>query len=722
MRRNRQHAGRLGLAILGFAISGVLTLAPLALGQSSSAPPAGIPYDWSHHHVIFSRPATTEQAQRIEKDPRYWMQRYRNEFPILLPAKRSSEVASGSGSATHVSSRRGSKTQGGDWQENMGSGASIGAENYPAKFSFSLSTANCGTAAQPDFVVYSSGLEGSSTQASLVAYDNLYSGCTGTVPSTYWAYNTGGQILTSPAYSGDGTQVAFVQTDIGLEAGLVLVKWAASTTESAGNPATLTPVSPSAYASCRIRPCMTIILPTDSSGNPADNTTSSIFYDYADDVAWVGDNHGWLHKFAPLFKGTPAEIRTGGWPVQVNPRNPTALGDPVFDSASGNVFVGDAGGYLYLVTPTGGVTQSGQLDFGTGIGTGVFVDSTTGVVYVFSSSDGTGACAGGANCAAVFTLSNTFTGGSTGTAVQVGTSTVSGTTPNPLYLGAFDNAYENSVNGTGNLYVCGNTGANPVLYRIPVTAGVLGTPAALVALTVAARTPACSPVTDLLNPNASPGPSEKLFFGVQNYGHAALCAAKGCAMSFVDLPWQASTPYKVGQEILVLRTANNTFYVNVVTGAGTSAAIPPAAWPNAVGATTANGTVTFMNQGPATVNALGSWAAAHAYALRTRILDSNNNVQIVSVAGTSGSPNPPAWSTTAGGVTLDGTVTWVNGGVWPNGALPAAGGTSGFIVDNTVETLPGASQVYFSTLGNQTCTTSGTKGGCAVQASQSALK
>jgi hypothetical protein len=34
----------------------------------------------------------------------------------------------------------------------------------------------------------------------------------------------------------------------------------------------------------------------------------------------------------------------------------------------------------------------------------------------------------------------------------------------------------------------------------------------------------------------------------------------------------------------------------------------------------------------------------------------------------------------------------------------------------------GGSQVYFSTLTDQTCTTSGGTGGCAVQASQSGLQ
>jgi hypothetical protein len=44
------------------------------------------------------------------------------------------------------------------------------------------------------------------------------------------------------------------------------------------------------------------------------------------------------------------------------------------------------------------------------------------------------------------------------------------------------------------------------------------------------------------------------------------------------------------------------------------------------------------------------------------------------------------------------------------------------IIDNTVGTLAGTSQVYFSTLSNQTCGTSPTPGGCAVQASQSDLQ
>jgi hypothetical protein len=48
------------------------------------------------------------------------------------------------------------------------------------------------------------------------------------------------------------------------------------------------------------------------------------------------------------------------------------------------------------------------------------------------------------------------------------------------------------------------------------------------------------------------------------------------------------------------------------------------------------------------------------------------------------------------------------------------GGTSGIVVDGSSAAI-GASQVYFTTLGDQTCTTSTGSGGCAIQASQSTL-
>jgi hypothetical protein len=59
----------------------------------------------------------------------------------------------------------------------------------------------------------------------------------------------------------------------------------------------------------------------------------------------------------------------------------------------------------------------------------------------------------------------------------------------------------------------------------------------------------------------------------------------------------------------------------------------------------------------------------------------------------------------------------ISGSTTPTGAAPAEGGTSGIVVDNGTS---GAQNIYFSTLLNQTCTTSGGTGGCAIQTSQSA--
>ena len=61
----------------------------------------------------------------------------------------------------------------------------------------------------------------------------------------------------------------------------------------------------------------------------------------------------------------------------------------------------------------------------------------------------------------------------------------------------------------------------------------------------------------------------------------------------------------------------------------------------------------------------------------------------------------------------------VSSSATPNGTLQEAGGTSGIVVDNGAS---GASNIYFSTLLTQTCTTSETGGGCAVSATQAALQ
>jgi hypothetical protein len=129
----------------------------------------------------------------------------------------------------------------------MGSGTSVGNHAYPAKFSFSpIANPSCAN----DYVGYITRLAGSSTQASILAFNNLYPGAsqgcgTSGVPTVDWAYNTGGTIVTSPVLSIDGSQLAFVHTPFTRTdaSSLVLLKWAASpATHSASG--TLTEGSP----------------------------------------------------------------------------------------------------------------------------------------------------------------------------------------------------------------------------------------------------------------------------------------------------------------------------------------------------------------------------------------------------------------------------------------------------------------------------------------------
>jgi hypothetical protein len=698
---------------LGGSLAGLVVLGWVLTGQAAKPVRHGIPLptDWSHRHMIFSATTSPERLARASKDPRYWQQLYRREtsekLAVEIPA-----VFGGPGHHGPPKQR--------DWSINVaGSGTGAGAENYPLKYSYDALVANCGNAATPDYVVYSTGLQSSSSNASIVAFDNLYSGCpTGTVPSTYWAYDTTGSgptpgtVMTSPIASLDGTQVAFVQTD-GLGHGtVVLLKWKAND-GVIGTPTAPPLDTPAQYASCATPPCMVQFDLRNPSNVQTDDQTSSIYYDFTNDIAWVGDSLGYLHQFQPFFLGTPAEVRNSTWPAVASG---APLSSPVYDSGTSNVFVGDKSGYLHAVNATTAVvTNSNQLDFGTGIIEGPVVDSVKGFVYVFASSDNIAACGSFASkpCAAVYQLPIAFTSGATGTKVTIGESSA---TPNPTYLGGFDSSYYNSGTATGNLYVCGTTGSAPQLFQVPITGGVPNSAGKIVA-TLGTAADACSPVTDVPNPNTALGPSERIFVSVQNDGFYSACGGGGCVMSFVNTLWLPSTSYLVGQQVFSGKDTET-----VIAATAPSSTTQPT-WANSIGATKVDGGITWLDQGPLSIQ-VDPWVGSHSYLRNERILDSNHNVQIVTTAGPSGS-SAPTWNLNAGGTTPDGsTLVWTNAG--PNGtfALPAAGGSSGIISDNVVGTvtLPGASQIYFTTLSTQTCTTSTTTGVCAVQASQPALQ
>ncbi len=480
----------------------------LSLSGQASKPTRGIPKDWSMHHVVYSNPAaatkgTTAHLQKIKNDPRYILQqqlRAAAAAPASMPAAPFSKLSSSfepsaapaftgplprgltkalippTGKeamppATAPPNKRIHK----DWSIGLGTGGTVGLGQFPATFT------QTATPCMTDYAVYNTGLAGSSTQANVVAFNNIYAGCNGGIPTVYFAYNTGAPaVLTSVDMSLDGTQVAYMQGNSGGAAGLMIVR-TANTGGSVSSPVSPTIVTNANYNGCTA-PCQTFV----AFGNGHSDTYSSPFYDYLSDSLYVGDDSGVLHQFTGVFLGTPAETLAGAFPVQVSSAAMGgSLGSPVYDASTGLVFVGDyllnyastcepsatnlAGscGYLYSVSSTGAVTQTHQLDYQYGIVDSPIVDPTIGTVFAFVGADNTTSCTG--PCADVVEFVETFSSGATGSSVSVGSGYEF------LLSGAFDNNYYNTA--TGNLYVVGGTGPqNNTLYQVPVSTGVLTGP------------------------------------------------------------------------------------------------------------------------------------------------------------------------------------------------------------------------------------------------------
>jgi len=644
-------------------------------GQEAQTP--GVASDWTHHHVVFSHPGTGEEALqrgnydrwlKITNNPRYTTQQQKRnglgtdssrsasedvnplrdlgrtgeteapaDVPILGEAFPGGKLPRGlaralkplrpqpfefssefheRGAASNAKKKANQLQR--DWSETEGNGGSVGLGHLPA--TFTTNSASC----TADFAAFNTGLAGSSSQANIVAFNQLYSGCSPR-PSTDWAFDTGGTIVTSVALSLDGTQLAFVQTDnTTAHADFVVLKLAPSSGGTLTLPTMLT--SNSSYPNC-IAPCM-ISIPFH--GSPGD-TDSSPFIDYGSGTAYVGDDAGSVHKFTNIFSATtPSEVTTAPWPVTVNPSTDAALSSPIYDSTSGKIFVGDylantasncqpgikstegQCGYLYSVNASSGaVVRSAQLDYNLGIYDGPIVDSSAGMVYAFVGADNSTNCSSGP-CAAVFQFPVSFGAGAAGIEATVGAGY------EYLMSGSFDNQYFTSGNSpSGHLYVVGGTGPqNNTLYAITINNNAM-----------TAGPAAAGPVVAT---NYSNG-----FYA------AGLPLTEFCNNGSIDCTAAQGTDY---------------LFLSVL-GFGAQFTTNPCP---------------------------------------------NQSASVGCIMGFT--------------VPLTGIVS---SSAAPNGSLQEAGGTSGIVVDNGASK---ASNIYFSTLLNQTCTTSGGTGGCAVSATQQALQ
>ncbi|MFZ0979698.1 MAG: hypothetical protein WAN23_09880 [Candidatus Acidiferrales bacterium] len=647
----------------------------------------GIPEDWSHHYAVFSDPGTEEDAlqsgryeqwQNVVNNPRYVIQQLKRNARVQGPASLDADYRSGwirdeAGyrarfwMTARVRRAWGLSEIRKDWSQSLG-GTGLADGQYPAKYPLATTTASCS-----DYVVYPTGAAGSGTQATIMAFNNLYVGtgadsCASSNPTVYWAYNTGtGAVANlSPVLSLDGTQVVFIQVSSNV-ASLVILKMANSggsynaPTFGSGDGS----VTAANYRACTA-PCFTAIA---FNGNPND-AASAPFYNYDSDDLYVGDSSGKVHLFTGVFNGTPAETTTN-WPVTASTNTPATLTSPIYDSGSNRIFVTDQDGYLHtfaVTSPPGSVSTSGRLENNTShVFDPPIVDGTTEEVYAFIGYSGD---TGRNNpsyinvfpAAALGTVT-TGAGSGYGTSVYFPNG-ASGGTANPttshMRAGDFDYQYYIGTGTTGNIYAC----ENGTMYQIPlatITASVVNVYNTPVSTVGTAST--CAPVTEFQSVSTATTINST---GVTSATQTTIPVASVSGMSTT-----APNNYLLVSSEIMKISAVGAGSVTVTRGSlGTTAG---SSYPSDTAVRVIQDWMFTSVEANSTV---GTCTAASGCLLNYSVLG----------AGTTGAPTT---------------------------GFPAAGGTSGIVVDNQVPvaTQAGAEQIYYNLL-------SGTTNN-AIQASQS---
>jgi len=521
------HLALCGLCVLGLfgcSSSGQLLTTDLSGQQAAAQPPAtptehsnGIVMDWSTSHVVFPRVGEINALVAVQHDPRAilsWQAAEREDFHRVrgprhfLPAP------------TDVNR---------DWSINLGTGG-VAPTMYPAKFTFDIGAAPTCTAvspAIPDYAVFPVNVAGSPTQPNIVAFDNLYSGTTpsngicnravpppgdsGIAATTFWSYNitaAGGKVATSPTLSLDGTKVAFVESGSGV-AHFHVLAWKAGdgvdiTTPSAQN--VLKPVSiTSGFAA--LAPVAASGTVTDLALGSADNTLSSPFVDYTNDVAYIGNDSGVLFRVMNVFcttsactgGGTPAPSLDPTWgssgALTIGGSCTGKLTGAVIDGGTGHILVGCADGKVYGFTSAGAALTNPSLTVGNGAATGgivdpLMIDAVNGFLYAVS-----GASSGG---------TSVLVQAKTADLSSAVTATLGAGGSFNLHAPSFSTGYFSSVNPTHWLiyeWALSSGGTNIELYGPTFSAGHImtgGAPANTIQ--VGGSTPVeFSPTTEFLN-------------------------------------------------------------------------------------------------------------------------------------------------------------------------------------------------------------------------------
>lgn len=495
------------LIVLALMVTG---MPGLRAQEASPQRHVGAVQDWSAGTIIFSRDGLAKHPEVLTREPRVLNQvRQRWQTPKADVFRGLDGGTNGQG----ITGKRNPPQR--DWNVPI-LGGRLSTNMYPSKFSFDPGAApDCVN----DYVVFGLNNVGSAPNGNLVAFNNLYVDpagdgfCTGIAPSVLFDYNIStlatGRINTSPILSLDGTKVAFVESVPGATPSSTfhVLTWtagqgtlAASVTPTAGQMSSLTISATS------------------------DNTTSSPWIDYGNDVVYVGTNDGVIYKITGVFNGTPA-LAGSPWPVTVS--SSLQLTPPVLDSTLGVLMVGSTNGTLYQINTTTGAV--GTFVVGSGATSGIvappIVDVTNGTTFTVSADDGVSGVLVELETTTMGLLSKARIGegSSTGTALH-------------LYQPAVSNDYFTSPS-LGVVRVCGTGAADttPWQYAFGFTGTTMKTAASFSKQLVNSATATCTGWTEFFNPNVGlPTGTDYFFFGLSEDCTGAGGATDGCVAEITN--------------------------------------------------------------------------------------------------------------------------------------------------------------------------------------------
>jgi hypothetical protein len=488
--------------------------------------------DWSYRHLVVSGGLSPANLEAAKTEPRILFHLAARNFHREASSSGQAgdgpenDLSAGLGDSPFVIRKKPPLRR--DWSVSLGAG-SVAPNNFPAKFGFDINaTPDC----LNDYALFALNVAGvTNGQANIVGINQLYSGpggICGANPNVNWAYNgstSGGSVLTSPVMSLDGKKIAYVESAAASAIFHVLTLGSSAGTVTKA-------AAPIVSGSCL---ATTSCLKSVTFSSTATATLASPWVDYETDKAFVGSDDGKIYKISCVFKcplnSQPTVLWTFALPVAGTGGAAATPNGPVYDFPSGNLFVGDQLGELWVINaqsdamPTlaagpvmiggGGCTVAhppGRTGTGAncnasggsyGIPDSILFDSNSisGRVYAFSGNDGTAGAS-----AVVAQLESDLTGL---VRVHVGRGSVGNiTTDVDIHSGDFDNKYFGATPANGHLYVCGTVAGSTAaaFYWIGFTAyptmnsATTGT----IPRGTAAGNP-CTPITEIFNPNVNFG-------------------------------------------------------------------------------------------------------------------------------------------------------------------------------------------------------------------------